>query len=276
MPCGIYHFYALKEVRFMANCLMCGKRVGPFAGKYYFLLDSKGNQTKQNICQECNQKLVLNHQGVMYDETAGKIVTFDASDTVKKEEIKLEKSYDSFCRVFGGYGPKHQAAWKEAVESILGSMREDEEILHGFLGTILNINHGQESITSYVGVITNRRFYYIGKNGKELAFITSLRSGSVGLKDAHAIMTAKDVLGNSVKFEVKNEDYWLATNEDTQLIKNKLEEAVSMCESADTAPVVVQNAVSAMDELKKLKELLDMGIVTQEEFDAKKKQLLGL
>ena len=33
---------------------------------------------------------------------------------------------------------------------------------------------------------------------------------------------------------------------------------------------------TAEDELKKLKELLDMGIVTQEEFDAKKKQLLGL
>ena len=31
-----------------------------------------------------------------------------------------------------------------------------------------------------------------------------------------------------------------------------------------------------MDELKKLKELLDLGIVTQEEFDAKKKQLPGL
>lgn len=38
----------------------------------------------------------------------------------------------------------------------------------------------------------------------------------------------------------------------------------------------VPSAVSPMDELKKLKELLDMGIVTQEEFDAKKKQLLGL
>lgn len=35
-------------------------------------------------------------------------------------------------------------------------------------------------------------------------------------------------------------------------------------------------AVSPLDELKKLKELLDMGIVTQEEFDAKKKQILGL
>lgn len=37
-----------------------------------------------------------------------------------------------------------------------------------------------------------------------------------------------------------------------------------------------QSTVSAIDELKKFKELLDMGIITQEEFDAKKKQLLGL
>ena len=35
-------------------------------------------------------------------------------------------------------------------------------------------------------------------------------------------------------------------------------------------------AVSAADELKKFKELLDSGVITQEEFDAKKKQLLGL
>lgn len=34
--------------------------------------------------------------------------------------------------------------------------------------------------------------------------------------------------------------------------------------------------ISAADELKKFKELLDSGIITQEEFDAKKKQLLGL
>ena len=37
-----------------------------------------------------------------------------------------------------------------------------------------------------------------------------------------------------------------------------------------------QGAISAADELKKFKELLDMGVITQEEFDAKKKQLLGL
>ena len=35
-------------------------------------------------------------------------------------------------------------------------------------------------------------------------------------------------------------------------------------------------SISVVDELKNFKELLDSGIITQEEFDAKKKQLLGL
>ena len=34
--------------------------------------------------------------------------------------------------------------------------------------------------------------------------------------------------------------------------------------------------VSTTEELKSLKDLLDSGVITQEEFDAKKKQLLGL
>ena len=40
--------------------------------------------------------------------------------------------------------------------------------------------------------------------------------------------------------------------------------------------VVEQKANSNADELKKYKELLDMGAITQEEFETKKKQLLGL
>ncbi len=37
-----------------------------------------------------------------------------------------------------------------------------------------------------------------------------------------------------------------------------------------------QTATSPAVELKKYKDLLDMGIITQEDFNAKKKQLLGL
>ena len=57
--------------------------------------------------------------------------------------------------------------------------------------------------------------------------------------------------------------------------------STDICEIPKAEPIPAAEtpavpAASAIDELKKLKELLDMGIVTQEEFDAKKKQLLGL
>jgi len=46
----------------------------------------------------------------------------------------------------------------------------------------------------------------------------------------------------------------------------------------DNDVVKVSNAIgsSDVDEIRKLKELLDESIITQEEFDAKKKQLLGI
>jgi len=52
------------------------------------------------------------------------------------------------------------------------------------------------------------------------------------------------------------------------------------CDIVEDAPTNPKtqavNAVSDVEELKKYKELLDSGIITQEEFDAKKKQLLGI
>ena len=53
-------------------------------------------------------------------------------------------------------------------------------------------------------------------------------------------------------------------------IKEKIEEFKNM-----TVGGVVQQ-LSPAEEVKKIKELLDMGIITQEEFDTKKKELLGL
>lgn len=39
---------------------------------------------------------------------------------------------------------------------------------------------------------------------------------------------------------------------------------------------VPSSTISPADELKKFKELLDTGVISQEEFEAKKKQLLGI
>lgn len=56
------------------------------------------------------------------------------------------------------------------------------------------------------------------------------------------------------------------------ITKEELEQ-IRKSQNSNAQPV---QQLSSADELKKFKELLDQGIITQEEFDAKKKQLLGL
>lgn len=54
------------------------------------------------------------------------------------------------------------------------------------------------------------------------------------------------------------------------------QEDVTIEDTPSTPEIQEVNEVSKADELKKYKDLLDDGIITQEEFDAKKKQLLGI
>lgn len=73
---------------------------------------------------------------------------------------------------------------------------------------------------------------------------------------------------NSIQFSGKQ------SNADAEIIvafiKNKIEEI----KNAPVGGIVQQ--LSPAEELKKFKELLDADIITQEEFDAKKKELLGI
>lgn len=69
-------------------------------------------------------------------------------------------------------------------------------------------------------------------------------------------------------------DESVVTNEKMKEIANYIRERISEAKSKNNSTVIAQ--VSSADELKKYKELLDSGVITQEEFDAKKKQLLGL
>ena len=63
------------------------------------------------------------------------------------------------------------------------------------------------------------------------------------------------------------------TNEKMREVAEYVKKRVEEYKRQKAAPA---SPPSAADEIKKFKELLDMGVITQEEFDAKKKQLLGL
>ena len=60
----------------------------------------------------------------------------------------------------------------------------------------------------------------------------------------------------------------------TDVSEEEFKRALAAGNATESAPA--PSAASAADEIKRFKELLDEGIITQEEFDVKKKQLLGL
>ncbi|MCD8290842.1 MAG: SHOCT domain-containing protein [Prevotella sp.] len=57
-------------------------------------------------------------------------------------------------------------------------------------------------------------------------------------------------------------------------IKNYIEQCI--LERSKSQAATGSQTVSAADEVIKMKQLLDMGIITEEEFDRKKRELLGL
>ena len=60
------------------------------------------------------------------------------------------------------------------------------------------------------------------------------------------------------------------------LINQMIYDKSQNSESSESESSASDNMAQAAEALKSLKELLDSGIITQEEFDTKKKQLLNL
>ncbi len=72
-----------------------------------------------------------------------------------------------------------------------------------------------------------------------------------------------------------SENSWTFNAEYNELSKNIVDYIRKRISESKNGGVVVQQK-SAADEILKFKQLLDAGIITQDEFEAKKKELLGL
>lgn len=117
-------------------------------------------------------------------------------------------------------------------------------------------------------VVTDKRVYGKTSFGKQVDLpLDSISAVGTSLFKGIAVGTSS----GRIKFlGISNR------NEIYEVIKKILAERQTK-EVKASAPVTnITQAQSSADEIKKFKELLDSGIITQEEFDAKKKQLLGL
>lgn len=115
----------------------------------------------------------------------------------------------------------------------------------------------------------DKEFYYSTLTSVQFKRASKLFNGYIQFEHPGSHSGGNDFNSeNSFAFGLSKVDNEIAT-EVVDFIKTKIRES-----SNQTTTVV--NAKSEADELKKFKELLDSGIITQEEFNEKKKQLLGL
>ncbi len=122
-------------------------------------------------------------------------------------------------------------------------------------------------LKSYEMVVTDKRVYGKVAWGKRV----DLPLDSVSATSINRMFNRVSVATSSgrISFLAVKNSAEIFEKVNTLLVERQKEKTKSV-------PAQASPAVSAADEIKKFKELLDMGIITQEEFDAKKKELLGL
>lgn len=114
-------------------------------------------------------------------------------------------------------------------------------------------------------VVTNKKVFGKVKFGERVDLpLNQISSVGQGLFKSISVATSSGIIR-----------FWLLSNR--QEVFSAISELLSQFQNSNNQTVIhKEEQLSSADELKKYKDLLDSGVITQEEFDAKKKQLLGL
>lgn len=158
---------------------------------------------------------------------------------------------------------------------ISNTLQSDERLILPFIGL-----NGYKSMTKHDGnyayAITDKRIIMsqqkaIGQHSK-----------IVSLQNINDVSIEKNALMGVIVIDARGETLRIGLN--SAIVQNVYEKLLEGLKSARASvmtqaqPVIVQQTAekSPVEQVKELKELLDMGIITQDEFDRKKNELLGL
>ncbi|WP_051671346.1 SHOCT domain-containing protein [Oribacterium sp. P6A1] len=134
-------------------------------------------------------------------------------------------------------------------------------------------------IIGCVVIFTTKRILLCGGTS---TLTNSLSCTSILIDNVSSINPSKGFLLGSVQIEtIGNDDIRMLNlkKEEVDRITKKFTDALKIAKEKikeNSVTTIIHKEASAADEILKFKGLLDAGIITQEEFNAKKNQLLGL
>lgn len=255
----------------MPVCCICGKKT-----LNCFIKDRKA------YCKSCLKTAGMDSGAVMSrklmnasdDEIRTAVSVGSASiANAKDRETEIQHAVKLSGTGIGFLGNK-------STKSAASMVHDDEKILYAINANVslgepqgkikVNTMSFKNKINGTL-VITDQRLLFAAESGFSA-------SKTVYLSDIDAIdySSVGSVIGSVLRVQSRATVFAIDGNKKIlSPFQSKLEEAVHMNRHKPVAATVIQSSTPA-DEIKKYKELLDMGAITEEEFSAKKKQLLGL
>ena len=189
------------------------------------------------------------------------------------------KTIEDFLKDNKTYSALSKGSMKKAQEQLL----EEEKLLYALNANvdIVNIDtsnfNNRNKIAGGALKIKNKLNGVVAVTNSRIFFCNSTLGQSnikeMRIKDIQSIDGSVSILKiGELKVRGLTDMFVIATNEN---IMNELKNVINSVKNEIERPTI-NSSSSTADEIKKFKELLDSGAITQEEFDAKKKELLGL
>ena len=195
--------------------------------------------------------------------------------------MTLEQAFEESLSVIStGLFSKVKRAFAEPlprdIRAIKSSLLANEDV--SFAAKI-DLGDTHDKIGGLMGIliITNLRvLYYYGPN-KDNWTLDQIPVDTIESIEFSRSYTSSylSVYGKSSIFHL-NSDRHVLMEKARDLINQMIYDKSQNSEFSESESSASDNMAQAAEALKSLKELLDSGIITQEEFDAKKKQLLNL
>ncbi|XZM33633.1 PH domain-containing protein [Clostridium perfringens] len=207
--------------------------------------------------------LVYPHKLKVYGEKA---LTYLLDNYGIKEEKENRKSISEVHEEINSLLCKDDWGTKKEIAELPSVLSIDEHIKA--------MTSGLTDGNTWLIVCTNKRVLMLDKG-----MIYGLKLIDIPLDRINSISHSKGLLLGKISITdgatirtIEN-----VSNETLNFFTDTVSKEIEIYKQAKNTPVTqVVNAMSTADEILKFKQLLDMGVLTQEEFECKKKELLGL
>lgn len=192
--------------------------------------------------------------------------------------VSIDESYEKAKTLYNscmenGFGSGFNEKWGiKHFKIITDNMMEDEEVIFPFIG-LHNFISVSNHDSNYAYAVTNKRILMGQKT------VLGENFQSVNWDNINDISFTAGPLFGKVTIDTFKEVFNVGLDKDSaKKINNKIHDVFESVKKQKDVQDALQseNQTDPYEEIKKLKELFDMEIITQEEFDNKKRELLGV